>query len=230
MSKRQAPHWPRVCPGAWHRAGPGLPRSVSVAAIVRLRDLAPLARLIAILGSCCEGEPRSGHPLPGVIRIYWHQAAARICREFPRCFQTQGPEWRLPATATDEERLLVSARAPLPMGQGLVAIWTRRPEMEGLLSDACRKGGYATACCTRRTRPGAGRRGAIYDGAALDATGLAELGQLSADVSPAPLLALLDAPRTQDVRRARSLGAAVLAKPFRIDELLWQLSRCQASR
>ena len=64
---------------------------------------------------------------------------------------------------------------------------------------------------------------AIFDGASLDAAGLAELSQLTAEVSPAPVLALLDAPRIQDVRLARTLGAAVLAKPFRIDELLWQL-------
>ena len=63
------------------------PGQFSPVAIDRLRNLAPLARLIAILGSWCEGEPRSGHPLPGVIRIYWHQAAERIRREFPRWFE-----------------------------------------------------------------------------------------------------------------------------------------------
>ncbi len=202
------------------------PGQFSVVAIDRLRSLAPLARLIAILGSCCEGEPRSGHPLPGVIRVYWHQAAVRIRREFPLCFETQGAAWRLPATATDEERLLASTDAPLPRGQGLVAVWTRRPEMEGLLSDACRRGGYSTVWLhPRQPARVRGAVAAIYDGAALDAAGLAELSRLADDVSPAPVLALLDAPRIQDVRLARTLGAAVLAKPFRIDELLWLLPR-----
>ena len=130
----------------------------------------------------------------------------------------------MPATATDEERLLASIDAPLPNGTGLVAIWTRRPEMEGLLADACRRAGYSTAWLhPRQPVRVLGAVAAIYDGAALDAAGLAELAQFTADVSPAPVLALLDAPRIQDVRLARTLGAAVLAKPFRVDELLGQL-------
>ncbi len=181
------------------------PDQFSAEAVDRLRNLVPLARLIAILGSCCEGEPRSGHPLPGVIRMYWHQAAVRIRREFPRSFEDQGSAWELPATATDEERLLASTEAPLPRANGLVAIWTRRPEMEALLSDACRRGGYSTAWLhPRQPARVQGAVAAIYDGASLDAAGLAELSRLTADVSPAPVLALLDAPRIQDVRLART--------------------------
>jgi len=202
------------------------PDQFSTAAIDRLRRLAPLARLIAILGSWCEGEPRSGRPLPGVIRIYWHQASIRIRREFPRWFQAKGSLWQLPPTASDEEQLLASVAAPLPEGKGLVAIWTRRPEMHDLLADACCRIGYSTAWLhPRQPARVHGPVAAIYDGAALDLAGWAELRQLSAAVSPAPTLALLDAPRIQDVRLARTLGASVLAKPFRIDELLWLLPK-----
>jgi hypothetical protein len=217
------------------------PGQFSAVAIDRLRSLTPLARLFAILGSWCEGEPRSGHPLPGVIRMYWHQAAERIRREFAdwaagtrrvsAAFENQDSAWQLPATATDEERLLASIRAPLPVGKGLVAIWTRRPEMEGLLSDACRRAGYATAWLhPRQPARVQGAVAAVYDGDRLDAVGLAELTRLAADVSPSPVLALLDAPRIQDARLARTLGAALLAKPFRVDELLWQLPEGRTRR
>ncbi len=202
------------------------PDQFSAAAIDRLRNLAPLARLIVILGSWCEGETRSGSPLPGVIHIYWHQAAIRIRREFPLWFEPQGSAWRLPATATDEERLLASVGTPLPKGSGLVAIWTRRREMEELLADACRKVGYSTVWLhPRQPARAQGAVAAIYDGASLDPAGLAELTQLAANVSPAAIVALLDAPRIQDVRLARTVGAVVLAKPFRVDELLWLLPR-----
>ena len=202
------------------------PDQFSAVVIDRLRNLTPLARWIAILGSWCEGEPRSGHPLPGVVRMYWHQASVRIRREFPRWFEAQGSAWLLPATATDEERLLASLESPLPQGKGLVAIWTRQPEMEALLSDACRKGGYSTAWLhPRQPAHVRGVVAAIYDGASLDAVGFEELKQLATDMAPAPVLALLDAPRIKDVRLARTLDTAVLAKPFRVDELLWLLPR-----
>ena len=125
--------------------------------------------------------------------MYWHQAAVEIRREFPHWLHPEGTAWRLPATATDEERLLASIRAPLPSGKGLVAIWTRRPDMEGLLADACRRAGYATAWMHPRlpTRLH-GAVAAVYDGASLDDAGLAELSQLTAEISPAPVLALLD--------------------------------------
>jgi len=201
------------------------PDQFSAAAIDRLRRLAPLARLIAILGSWCEGEPRSGRPLPGVMRIYGHQAAVRIRREFSRWSEAGGSLWQLPPTATDEEQLLASIRAPLPERNGLIAIWTRRRDMHDLLADACRKAGYATAWLhPRQPVQLRGTAAAIHDGAVLDAAGMADLTRLTAMVSPAPVLALLDAPRIQDVRLARTLGAAALAKPFRVDELLWELS------
>ncbi len=200
------------------------PGQFPAAAIDRLRREAPLARLNAVQGSWCEGEPRSGHPLPGVIRMYWHEAAVRIRREFSSWPRTRGSAWRLPATATDEERLLATLDAPLPAGEGLVALWTRRPEMEGLLADLCRKAGYSTVWLhPRRPTRVQGAVAAIYDGTRMDAAGFEELGQLIADIGPAVVLALLDAPRIQDVRLAQSLGAVVIAKPFRVDELLWQL-------
>jgi hypothetical protein len=204
------------------------PDQFSAVQIDGLRRLAPLARLVAILGSWCEGEPRSGTPLPGVRRIYWHQAGVRIRREFSGFLNGMSPAWRLPVTATDEERLLASIDAPplVPAHRdGLIAIWTRRPEMHSLLSDACRRAGYATVWLhARRPSIVRGARATIYDGDALDAAGLAELAQLTAEVDSAPVIALLDVPRTQDIRLAQAHGAMVLAKPFRVDELLWLLS------
>jgi hypothetical protein len=191
--------------------------------VERLRAAAPLARLIALLGSWCEGEPRSGQPPPGVVRVYWHEAAARFRRELPQWF-ARDSVWTLPMTATEEERQLATSGTPLPFGAGLVAIWTRRPEMAKLLSDACRSAGYATAWLhPRRPCTVQGAAAAIFDGDALDAATSNELKRLTALVSPAPVLVLLGAPRIQDVRAVRSLGATVLAKPFRVDELLWAL-------
>jgi hypothetical protein len=195
----------------------------------RLRTAAPLARLIVLLGSWCEGEPRSGRPLPGVVRVYWHEASARFRRELP-CWFSRDSAWSLPITATDEERMLVTSTASLPRGSGLVAIWTRRREMADLLADACRCAGYSTAWLHPRFPSRMqGASAAIFDGDSLDPVTVAELRRFTSHVSPAPVLVLLGAPRIQDVRLVRSLGGTVLAKPFRINELLSALeaaTRC----
>ena len=45
------------------------PGQFSLDEIDRIRGLAPLARLLGLLGSWCEGEVRTGLPWPAVIRI-----------------------------------------------------------------------------------------------------------------------------------------------------------------
>ena len=43
------------------------------ATLVAIRDRHPLLPMVLLLGSWCEGETRSGDPVPGVARVYWHQ-------------------------------------------------------------------------------------------------------------------------------------------------------------
>jgi hypothetical protein len=83
------------------------PGQFSAAAIDRLRRLCPVARVVGLLGTWCEGETRTGRPWPGSVRVYWHQWPARADRELRCLSRGQASVWSLPATATDEERLLV---------------------------------------------------------------------------------------------------------------------------
>src|SRR5262245_30360672 len=45
-----------------------VPRRVSRREVERWHAVAPLARLVALVGPWCEGELRSGRPWPGVVR------------------------------------------------------------------------------------------------------------------------------------------------------------------
>ena len=200
------------------------------AAIDRLRRAAPLARMVALLGSWCEGEMRSGKPWPGVIRLYWHQAPDRCQRELRHLIEGRGSTWGLPITATEEERLLAAAQTPLPQRQGAIAIYTRLGAMETWLAAVCRRCGYATVW--QRGPHYARLQGvtaAIYDGSDLSGEEVEEVRRLASALSPAPLLVLLDFPRIEDHRRALAAGAAgVLAKPLLLDDLLGQLDRAVA--
>jgi len=203
------------------------PRQFSHQAVDRLRRLAPLSRMLGLLGSWCEGEIRSGQPWPATVRVYWHQWDARARRELGRLGESQCPSWGLPVTATEEERLLRSMAQKLPRRQGLIAIHARRFEMEDWLSAVCRMYGYSTVWLrpSNYTRV-EGAAAAIFDGSDLRGEELDQLRRLTDTLGRTPVIVLLDFPRIEDQLRAVSAGAAaVMSKPLYIDDLLWQLDQ-----
>jgi hypothetical protein len=215
------------------------PGQFSREAIDRLRRLAPLGRILGLMGSWCEGEMRSGSPWLATVRTYWHQWPVRCQRQFRRMAEGQVSSWTLPPTATEEERLLadvgplspwerVRVRAEhvanLP-GRGLVVIRSPSSETADWLSAACRRRGLATLW---QRAPSAdrveGAAAAIFDGSDLGEDEHGELQRLAVALRPAPTVALLSFPRAEHHRRALSAGAAaVLSKPVAVEDLFWQL-------
>lgn len=203
------------------------PGEFSPSAIDRLQRLAPLSRVLGLLGSWCEGEMRSGQPPPAVVRIYWHQWLPRCDRQLRRMLRGERSAWGLPVTATEEERMLSEADEPVPGGQGLVAIYTRPYEMEDWLSATLRRRGFSTVWLRPpRAARVEGAGAAVFDGSDCRGEEGQELHRLSAMLRPAPVIALLDFPRIEDHDRALAAGAAaVVSKPLHLGDLFWQLDR-----
>ena len=208
------------------------PGQFSHQAIDRLRRLAPLARLVGLMGSWCEGELRSGAPWPAVVRCYCHQWTDRCNRQLARLTVGTCCSWALPPTATEEERLLVdspalSNRKESPPQRGLVLIHAPKREMSEWLSAACRSRGYATVWQRSSAALRAeGATAAIFDGAYVGPEDFDQLQRLATTLHPAPVIALLAFPRVEDKKRALSAGAAaVVSKPVAVDDLFWELER-----
>ena len=208
------------------------PDQFSLQSVDCLQRAAPLARLLGLLGSWCEGEARTGHPWPGVMRLYWHQFPAQCAREFDRLRSGGGSAWGLPTTAGDEERLLADQDTVAGEDHGLIVIWSRQYAMQDWLSSACRLRGCSTVWLSpERTVKLSGAVAAVFDGCCCDEVEVAELAKLgkllrSTPGKPAPVIALLDFPRIEDHARAVAAGAsAVLSKPLAINDLFWQLDR-----
>ncbi len=206
------------------------PGEISVQALDRLRRRVPLARIIGLLGSWCEGEMRSGDPWPAAIRVYWHQWPARCAAELNRMMHNQTAAWSLPATATEEERLLVESHDSMPTGTGLVAVWSRGYEIADWLCEACRQQGYSTVWLNQGRVPRfEGVLAALYDMADTSPNDFAELTAFAAQLRPAPVFALMHFPRIQDLRNAACYGAAsVLSKPLVLHDLFRQLAGLRA--
>ncbi len=199
-------------------------------AIDRLRRLAPLARVLGLLGSWCEGEMRTGKPWPAAIRLYWHQWLPRCEIELGRMRRNECSAWGLPITATEEERLLLGAETPTAKRQGLIAIHAWRFEMADWLSAACRLCGCSTVWLRpSRSARVEGATAAIFDGSDGRKKEVDQLRRLARVLHPAPTIALLDFPRIEDRRRALAAGAAaVISKPLQLNDLSWALDQIAA--
>ena len=195
--------------------------------IERLRRLAPLTRLMALLGSWCEGEARSGKPYAGVSRAYWHQWLPRIDVDLETFLQGKCPMWGLPPTLTESERWLRMSRVPLESREGLIAIHAPDSETTGALMDVCSKAGYATLCI----KPGQkqllrGATACLWDVPGSAASSVDRARRLLEQLGRVPLVAIINFPRIDDCQQLRRAGAAaIISKPYVTDDLLWQLDQ-----
>ncbi len=203
------------------------PGQFSQSDVERIHARSPLSRLVVLLGSWCEGEMRTGRPWSGVVRVYWHQWAARMIPELAPGTADQSTVWRLPRTASGTEQLAHAAEGDWRCGRGLILIHTRLFCDYQAYSDICTAGGYASFWA-QSDGPSfvTGATAVICTAIGGDPREAEFVGWLARRYAPAPLVALLDFLRGDDRRRMHDAGAvAVLAKPFLVGDLLWHLDR-----
>lgn len=193
------------------------PGSVSGDWLEPLRMAHPLAGMVVLLGTWCEGEMRTGQPLPFCERIFWYQFEAWWSRNHSRWCEGRPTSWQWGVASPE------LGERQLPEARGLVAIETRDFDSAETLLVVCEELGLA-GCWSPAGRgrpvcspPAAG----IWVGGQLDADEEPKLADFRRWLPPsAPLVVLLDFPRLDRVTRARELGAtAVLGKPWTLEQL-----------
>jgi CheY-like chemotaxis protein len=179
--------------------------------VEHLRQSWSRARLIALLGSWCEGETRSGRPLRDVTRVYAHQWLARMDREPNRgghLFLRGGEE---EAAYSGQRHLALVHSRDVSYAEGL--------------ADALAGEGYAAACLDGLIHGYV--RGAsviIYDAHPDPATRIAEAAALRQRHQGVPLIALVAAPRAYEIAELVQAGAvAVVSQPFLLGDLIAQI-------
>ena len=197
------------------------PGEIGDAEVRRLQTAAPLSGMCAVLGSWCEGETRSGRPWPGVRRCFQHEWPLLWRAELRRKAGGEAPLWTLPATTSDEERLLAGSRLPgeLP-AQGSIAVVAGSRESTGALSDACRAGGWTVA--SGDANPAV----ILWDTTIDKARNVQQVAAIKAQWGGAPVIALVTFPRPGDTACIIAAGIdAVLGKPFLLDHLFAEMRR-----
>jgi hypothetical protein len=200
----------------WWQRRPGEFLQADVDAISRSF---PLALLAAMVGPWCEGEPRSGRPMAGVSRIYWHQWRARLTAVYAACHERR---WQVPRTATDVDRVLASS-AGLPLvhsGQvGIVA--PRRVDFESL-SQVLEAGGYRSEwILPGGPPPVAGLNALVVDAAYGVPAAVKEIALFHRHFGPMQAVVLSGFPRPNEAYQIASLPhTKILGKPFLASDLV----------
>jgi len=204
----------------------------------RLRRRLPLARYVVILGSWCEGEGRSGEPLPGALRYYWHQWLSSAEDQLRLLRAGENRAWSLPPTATDEDLILAEVDAiTAARGQraensdaGKIApvllVMSRDYSVFEWLRSAAGLWGMTAKWrrCGTGFQPLPDRTAALVidverDGE-LPPRHLGRFQAKTGDDVPVPIVLLMGFPRSHDLNRYFRAGAtAVLSKPCALRDL-----------
>lgn len=214
-----AAHPPDVIAVAQQRPG-----EIAAPAFERLRRAAPLAPILGVQGSWCEGETRTGHPWPGMLRTYWHAWLPRWLGQFDRLAADRLPLWGLPTTCTEDERIMSGLGTRPHTTPKLIAIYSRSNDMADMLCDACAKEGHLPVWADpRRPFHIVAAQAVIWDGTG---EAFSELSNVSARLPSVPILALIDFPRLDEVETLmRNGAAAVTSVPFLLGDLFIQLDQ-----
>jgi hypothetical protein len=198
------------------------PSEHTASSVERLQNLAPMARVVGLLGSWCEGESRTGHPWPAVPRIYWHRWQSWFDRELTLLAAGRCGTLSLPITAIDEERLLHLAAVPSAGGnasRGKIVLHSPSREMTAMLAEFCCSLGFEAVSlddCDSGATPTIG----IFDIEVCHESALTELRQQAARWPALQWIVLMGFPRPEDQRRAREAGASIMvSKPLLLAEL-----------
>lgn len=209
--------------------------SVSQAFINHVRNLFPQAPIALLLGSWCEGETRSGNPIQGVVRMYWHEwngsygsLVARLQANgihLPNSLNNRRPQEILRADQVSTGTVLDAGNQTSlePVVIGVSALTLCQYET---LEEPLRTLGATPVWLEQTTWRGCDPQ--EIAAICLDSDGVGELlhgrVELAREVVPtAPLVLTLNFPRKEELQelRAELNIKAVVSKPFDL-HMLWQ--------
>lgn len=205
------------------------PGQFPLSEIDALRRTAPLARIVALLGSWCEGEMRSGSPWPGVVRVYWHQWPEWFRQELAKFSRGEQSGWSQPITATADERLL-SLKPDQTQMNAVVAVISEHIEMADWLTAACRNRGASVITLNRVPCSQIdGVAIVLWDVGLFGPLLVSQFQTVASRFPRSRIVVLADFPRSEDVDLLRAAGAAaVLSKPILANDLYGCLNRLLA--
>ncbi len=190
--------------------------------------------VIVLCGSWCEGESRSGTPVSGLLRIYWHQWQGRFDTFLHALTSDRISSWHLPKIAVDIDRIKMECM--LKTGTGTLSVGVSSRTMDGfdMLRDSCPELNFYWIERQDRQDVNPNHFGVVcVEADTLTETTERRIETIQEQLAYTPIVLTLNFPRRQEFARAAQLGVArVLSKPFQVSDLriaLRQLGRQKAN-
>ncbi|NOY42051.1 MAG: hypothetical protein GXP26_09465 [Planctomycetes bacterium] len=192
--------------------------------IDRLSELAPLARIIVVAGTWCEGEMRTGSRLDGTLRLYWYEFAPWWQAALRNLAGGLCPPWSLPLDNPQAGRGISNTHSASKPLTGTVVVDAADFAVFESLSSALASFGINAAwtCHDDPASLPSHIAAGIWDGGQLNRKELARLTSFCQKIQAhGKVVALLDFPRVEHVEQTRAAGAAaVFGKPYLVDEVV----------
>lgn len=208
--------------------------AVSIEVVEHLQNTYATTPIVALLGSWCEGESRSGTPWAGIPRIYWHQWNGEFAQFQSHLKQRKLHDWQLPRTAQVADRIAAAepdmAEVSFPGIVG-VSAWTQT--QYSMLSDALQSMGIKTCWIERCTWDGEARdlvKAIVLDDDSMTSNLGNRIRWVFSLFGRRPLVLTLGFPRKDEVDALKELGVSVVvSKPFKLDGLKQALMQATKS-
>ena len=194
----------------------------------------PGTPVVGLCGAWCEGELRSGRPLDGMVRVYWHQWLGRV-ESFLERMQCAGiTAWHLPRICSAADRVIADIPARNAFEDGFTAgISSIRRSEYLMLEDACRQFAIDSVWVENFSPADdtATRLNALLViSNSWDQDVQRRVQLLKKSFPMVPIAAALNFPRPRDVVAARRIGVnQLLSRPFLLPDVFFALQRLTAA-
>ena len=196
----------------------------------------PHVPIIALSGSWCEGEMRSGDPTPGLVRVYWHQWLGRLNHFQNQVVGGLVATWNLPRTYSMVDQVIHDTQQPSRQfdRSAVVGIGALTPSSFEMLNDVCQTTGLETIWLDTVVTPSELEvlpQLLLVDGNSMNGHFVQRIRKLLADYPVPNIVATLNFPRQYDLKTAKAEGIThVVSKPFQVCDLQLMICDCLSEK
>ena len=197
-----------------------------------LMSHSPHIPVVLLCGSWCEGEMRSGSPIPGVLRVYWHQWRGRLFQFLNQLTSCKVATWNLPRTFSSSDGILNDLKSPsIPFDTAwLVGISAQTPNSYSMLQDVCQAANLRSVWIENLAMEQVNvlkPQLVMLDGNSLSPYFMDRIRKAKTMFRDSRLMATLNFPRQFEFEVGKQMGLdQVVSKPFNLRDVHLMMHEC----